>query len=547
MNAANPLMIPAAHHSSYALSSSRRKDGKFDAIKYIKRRREAARRRRRKRLHAVSLVNLVGCGTSDSLAGSDDDDSAASPEPKLRCATNKHSRLDSSGVFQRIYPHTSTWYFLYVGNELIHHDDDLQSQFRNRFRMTYNSYSELVGMCKGFDIFSAWRRKKKNTRGSIIELVLLGSLRYLGRGWTFDDIEESTAISADTHRRFLHCFLDYGSTVLFNKFVKFPINFEEAKTHMAEFAVAGFPGCIGSADCTHIVTDRCQYNLKNHHLGAKSSLTTRSFSLTANHRRRILHTCPGGPGRWNDQTMVMYDSFIKGLHEGLHLSDIAFTLQELDRDGNVMETDYCGGYIIVDNGFLSWAVTVPPHKQTNNIPAIRWSQWLESMRKDIECTFGILKGRWRILKTGVRLHGIQVVDKVWMTCCALHNWLLDEDGNGDEWTGGCAIEDWLGKLGENDLDHDEDNPPAVFDRLLNNLNIRNYDLSGMGPGPDAIGTEMEMEDDNDNDDGGEFQATLREGDIVEVRKLPLTFFRSKLIQHFDILYRSGKLIWPRKE
>ena len=112
MNAANPLMIPAAHHSSYALSSSRRKDGKFDAIKYIKRRREAARRRRRKRRHAVSLVNLVGCGTSDSLAGSDDDDSAASPEPKLRCATNKHSRLDSSGVFQRIYPHTSTWYFL---------------------------------------------------------------------------------------------------------------------------------------------------------------------------------------------------------------------------------------------------------------------------------------------------------------------------------------------------------------------------------------------------------------------------------------------------
>ena len=198
-------------------------------------------------------------------------------------------------------------------------------------------------------------------------------------GWTFDDIEESTAISADTHCRFLHCFLDYGSTVLFNKFVKFPINFEEAKTHMAELAIAGFPGCTGSADCTHIVTDRCQYNLKNHHLGAKSSLTTRSFSLTANHRRRILHTCPGGPGRWNDQTMVMYDAFIKGLHDGLHLSDIAFTLKEIDHDGNVMETDYCGAYIIVDNGFLSWAVTVPPHKQTNHIPAIRWSQWLESM------------------------------------------------------------------------------------------------------------------------------------------------------------------------
>lgn len=263
--------------------------------------------------------------------------------------------------------------FLYVGNELIHHDVELQSQFRNRFRMTYNAYSELVQMCKCSDIFSAWHRKKNNHRGSIIELLLLGSLRYLG--WvghlmTLKNLQQfPLTLIVDS----------FIASVLFDKFVKFPINFEEAKTHMAELAIAGFPGCTGSADCTHIVTDRCQYNLKNHHLRAKSSLTMRSFSLTANHRRRILHTCPGGPGHWNDQTMVMYDSFIKGLNDGLHLSDIAFTLKEIDHDGNVMETDYCGAYIIVDNGFLSWAVTVPPHKQTNHIPAIRWSQWLESM------------------------------------------------------------------------------------------------------------------------------------------------------------------------
>lgn len=196
----HPYFVPLSslycfkNANSLMISSSLRKDGKFDAIKHIKRRRQTARRRRRKRRHAISSVNLV-----NNIAGSGDD-SDASHEPKKRCITNKHSRLDASGVFQRIYPHTSTWYFLYVGNELIHHDVELQSQFRNRFRMTYNAYSELVQMCKCSDIFSAWRRKKNNHRGSIIELLLLGSLRYLGRGWTFDDIEESTAISADTHR-----------------------------------------------------------------------------------------------------------------------------------------------------------------------------------------------------------------------------------------------------------------------------------------------------------------------------------------------------------
>jgi hypothetical protein len=42
--------------------------------------------------------------------------------------------------------------------------------------------------------------------------------------------------------------------------------------------------------------------------------------------------------------------------------------------------------------------------------------------------FGILKGHWRILKTGVHLGGVEVADKVWKACCALHNWLLEIDG-----------------------------------------------------------------------------------------------------------------------
>jgi hypothetical protein len=32
---------------------------------------------------------------------------------------------------------------------------------------------------------------------------------------------------------------------------------------------------------------------------------------------------------------------------------------------------------------------------------IQWSKLLESMRKDVKCTFGILKERWRILKSGM--------------------------------------------------------------------------------------------------------------------------------------------------
>ena len=58
----------------------------------------------------------------------------------------------------------------------------------------------------------------------------------------------------------------------------------------------------------------------------------------------------------------------------------------------------------------SWA-----YKSATTYAELRWSKWIESMRKDVECVFGILKGRFRVLKTGIRLHGIKAADKIWLT------------------------------------------------------------------------------------------------------------------------------------
>jgi hypothetical protein len=128
------------------------------------------------------------------------------------------------------------------------------------------------------------------------------------------------------------------------------------------------------------------------------------------------------------------------------LEDIEFELKETDQAGNIVAVKYHGCWLMVDNGYLNWPVTMPPFKTSSNRDEVRWSQWLESMRKDVECTFGILKGRWRILKSGIRLHGVDSADKVWLTCCALHNMLIDIDGLDKGWKEG-ARSDWDGELG----------------------------------------------------------------------------------------------------
>ncbi len=123
----------------------------------------------------------------------------------------------------------------------------------------------------------------------------------------------------------------------------------EARSNMREYDVAGFPGCVGSTDCTHVTTERCEYRQKNNHLGAKSSHTTRTFNLTCNHNHRIIHSPHGGPGCWNDQTMVRLDQFISGVRDGNLLQDNDFELLDYNLLGNVISVKYKGVYVIIHN------------------------------------------------------------------------------------------------------------------------------------------------------------------------------------------------------
>lgn len=191
--------------------------------------------------------------------------------------------------------------------------------------------------------------------------------------------------------------------------------------------------------------------------------------------------------------------------------------------------------MLVDNGYLNWGITIPPMKQTLYITETRWSQWLEFMRKDVECTFGILKGRWRILKAGIRVHGIDTADSIWMTCCALHNMLLEEDGNSESWDGDDGLFDY---------DVDSDQIPFALQRLSNPGELRSYDTSGMDPGP------IDDEDISDSicptvDDTCDDNICYNE--VNEVRFLTADFFQKKLVHHFDILYSQFKVKWPKQK
>ena len=96
-------------------------------------------------------------------------------------------------------------------------------QFRLRFRIPYDEFLSLSDSIILHPIFERWTNcDAVGSSPSNIKLLVLGCLRYIGRAWTLDDIYEANGISIDTNRIFLKFFIEYGSTMLYQKWVLEP-------------------------------------------------------------------------------------------------------------------------------------------------------------------------------------------------------------------------------------------------------------------------------------------------------------------------------------
>lgn len=81
---------------------------------------------------------------------------------------------------------------------------------------------------------------------------------------------------------------------------------------------------------------------------------------------------------------------------------------------------------------------MPPIKDSVTCLESRLSSSCESMQKYVECTFGILKGCWQMLKPGMNVYSTTPVEQIWRMCCALHNLLLEVDGLAETWKDGTT-------------------------------------------------------------------------------------------------------------
>jgi len=450
--------------------------------------------------------------------------------------------FDDNGTLKFLKPRETVWYAVCCKNDRDQPPHSkLFTKFQRRFRMPFVQFRDLLSEVQQHELFSRWNRcDATGSPPSPIGLLLLGSLRYLGRGLTFDDLEEYTAIDEETHRQFFHVFIKFGESVLFPRYVVMPRTAIDFHTHRAEFTQGGLWGCGYSSDATNVVMWRCEHNLKQANTGFKSAHPTRSYNMCVNHRGRILHSTRGHPSRWNDKTLAWFDDFLCGVHKGTLLQDNTFDLlywEGTPGKSTILRQTCRGAWGLVDNGYHRWTSTQAPSKVNALIIEQRLSDWIESFRKDVECVFGTLKGRFRCLKTGIRLEGSVAADRIWLTCCALHNWLLEVDGMDTEWEG---------EYGNNDPDECRRCAPMAIRRLTNpqlsTFGRREHEVSSI----ENLRVSRNSDDNIDADDDLVTDIRTDDNGAIFVNSLSYFDFCDRLINHFDILHRNNKLRWPTR-
>lgn len=296
------------------------------------------------------------------------------------------------------------------------------SMFQANFRLDFDKVSELV------DIFIAkqWITKTKRMNSCFLlkiktELLILGCLHILAHSSPFQIVSANVNMSPSTVRRFFHVFIAEMYSIK-NEYISMPSNLDEARKVMGECASLKFPGCLGSIDVVHCNWDSCPSGDYNLYKG-KEKYPSIAWEVVVKHNRRIMSVSQPYAGTFNDQHIVKIDStVIDLLPTGSWLDSLHF--QMVDKYGATMI--HKGPYFICDNGYLEWPQLMNPLPGgALNTKEKNYSKLIESVRKDVECCFGILKKRWKIIKHALRYRHVRYCDRIFVTCCILHNMMVD--------------------------------------------------------------------------------------------------------------------------
>ena len=140
----------------------------------------------------------------------------------------------------------------------------------------------------------------------------------------------------------------------------------------------------------HIKWERCSAGDCVLHKG-KEGFPTLSHEVTVDHTSKIIAVTHGFHGRRSDRTIVRFDGFVTDIDNGTKYNEVTYPMCDITG----VEYEEKGKWLFCT---LLWRCMQCPLKHSAIPREALLSEWAETVRKDFECAFGILKGRFRCSK-----------------------------------------------------------------------------------------------------------------------------------------------------
>ncbi|XP_071741362.1 uncharacterized protein [Rutidosis leptorrhynchoides] len=180
----------------------------------------------------------------------------------------------------------------------------------------------------------------------------------------------------------------------------------------------GLSGLLGSIDCMHWEWKNCPVGWQGQYTRGDQKGPSVMLEAVASQDLWIWHAFFGMEGSNNDINVLNASPISNSIKDGTSPPS------PFDVNGRRNER----GYYLGDGIYPDWVMLVKaPHNPIDE-PRKKFKRFQESARKDIERAFGVLQGKFAMLKTPTRSKNFNKIRRHMYACIVLHNMIQENNG-----------------------------------------------------------------------------------------------------------------------
>ncbi|XP_071741341.1 uncharacterized protein [Rutidosis leptorrhynchoides] len=301
-----------------------------------------------------------------------------------------------------------------------------EDKFRRRFRMSRRLFNRISAGILNYSHepipsyfkYFYQRRDATGLLGFTIYQKITSAIRQLAYGVAPDIFDEYLHIGETTSYR---CLENYCKSVIHlfsTEYLRKPNTHDVQRLITKHEQIHNFPGMLGSLDCIHWAWKNCPVSWKGQYTRGDHGHPTIMLEAVASYDLWIWHAYFEPAGSNNDINMLNQSDLFKELLED-RAPPCNYT---------VNGKHFTKRYYLADGIYPDWATLVKSFKSTVEPKTTKFKRYQESARKDIEQAFGVLQGRFAVIKSPARQFYIEKIQCIMYTCVILHNMITEDNG-----------------------------------------------------------------------------------------------------------------------